>query len=71
MKINEINLLKLAKVFEKHNFFEEGETDSENEVYNVLKDVYSALTEETAEEVETLYYLIKFKKGVKNNEKNW
>ena len=70
MKINEINLFKLAKVFEKYNFFEEGKTESENEIYNVLKEVHSALTEETAEEVDELYYLIKFKKGVKNNEKN-
>ena len=62
MKINDINIHKLAKLFAKYNFFEEGKTEFENEVYNVLNEVYSALTEEVAEEVETLYYLKKARK---------
>ena len=62
MKINDVNIDKLADVFVKYNYFSEDKTDLELETYGVLLEVYDALTQDGKDKLLQLYR-IKIKKA--------
>lgn len=55
MKINDVNIDKLADVFVKYNYFSEDKTDLELETYGVLLEVYDALTQDGKDKILQLY----------------
>ena len=59
MKINDINISKLAKLFAKYNYFSEDKTNGEFEAYCYLSDVYDCLTQDSKDKLLNYYKIEK------------
>ena len=61
MKINDINISKLAKVFAENNFFSEEKTSLEYTAYHTLIEVYDCMSQDGKDKLLNYYKMEKEK----------
>lgn len=61
MKINDIDISKLAKLFAKYDFFSDEKTKEEYEAYYYLTDVYDCMSQDGKDKLLNYYKMEKEK----------